>query len=201
MTGKNTGDLRAGQSVLRVRPEKGDRGFIRSFVGNDDTCVCHWKKRIIWSSPACPERRDLRRLARLPSEWTAAWHLMRKSGASSPPCTVTAEFDVKLKRPSSSAPVTLRARVVEAQGDRAVVEATLEAGGKVTATSPRDVRRRSRKGIQLFTAGRRALHLRSYLPEVKGDHQATGSAVSGPGVTPSGRRRYVLLAAARSWVT
>ena len=31
-------------------------------------------------------------------------------------------------------PVFLRARVVESEGDRAVVEASLEAGGKVTAT-------------------------------------------------------------------
>jgi acyl-coenzyme A thioesterase PaaI-like protein len=33
-----------------------------------------------------------------------------------------------------NAPVVLRARVVESQGDRALVEGTLEAGGKITAT-------------------------------------------------------------------
>jgi acyl-coenzyme A thioesterase PaaI-like protein len=67
--------------------------------------------------------------------WTAAWHLMRQSGAATPPCTVTADFHVKLKRPTpTNAPVHLRARVVESGEDRAVVEATLEAGGKVTAT-------------------------------------------------------------------
>jgi acyl-coenzyme A thioesterase PaaI-like protein len=48
---------------------------------------------------------------------------------------VTADFHVKLKRPTpTNAPVHLRARVVESGEDRAVVEATLEAGGKVTAT-------------------------------------------------------------------
>src|SRR5688572_17335643 len=36
------------------------------------------------------------------SNWTAAWHLMRKTGSASPPCTVTAEFHVKLRRPTSS---------------------------------------------------------------------------------------------------
>jgi acyl-coenzyme A thioesterase PaaI-like protein len=47
---------------------------------------------------------------------------------------VTADFHVKLKRPTpTNAPVHLRARVVESGEDRAVVEATLEAGGKVTA--------------------------------------------------------------------
>ncbi|MEY2746750.1 MAG: hypothetical protein RL112_1792 [Planctomycetota bacterium] len=67
--------------------------------------------------------------------WTAAWHLMRQSGASTPPCTVTADFHVKLKRPTpTSGTVLLRAKVVESSEDRAVVEATLEAGGKITAT-------------------------------------------------------------------
>jgi acyl-coenzyme A thioesterase PaaI-like protein len=68
--------------------------------------------------------------------WTAAWHLMRLAGAAAPPCTVTAEFHVYLKRPTpTSGPVTLCARVVESGADRATVEATMEADGKVTATS------------------------------------------------------------------
>jgi acyl-coenzyme A thioesterase PaaI-like protein len=69
------------------------------------------------------------------SNWTAAWHLMQQSGAATPPCTVTADFHVTLKRPTPmDAPVHLKAHVVESAGDRAVVEATLESGGKVTAT-------------------------------------------------------------------
>lgn len=69
------------------------------------------------------------------SNWAAAMHLMKAAGASAPPCTVTAEFAVKLKRPTPlDATLLLRAKVVESEGDRAVVEATIEAGGKVTAT-------------------------------------------------------------------
>lgn len=69
------------------------------------------------------------------SNWAAALHLMKKSGAETPPCTVTAEFHVKLKRPTPmNLPIHLRARVVESTDDRAVVDATLEAGGKITAT-------------------------------------------------------------------
>ncbi len=73
------------------------------------------------------------------SNWTAAYHLMRESGADHPPCTVTSDFHVTLKRPTpSSGPVYLRARVVnptrEAKSDRALIEATLEAGGKICAT-------------------------------------------------------------------
>jgi acyl-coenzyme A thioesterase PaaI-like protein len=67
--------------------------------------------------------------------WTAAYHLMTASGDDAPPSTVTAEYHVVLKRPTpSKGPVTVRARVVEASEDRAVVEGTLEADGRVTAT-------------------------------------------------------------------
>jgi acyl-coenzyme A thioesterase PaaI-like protein len=69
------------------------------------------------------------------SNWAAASFLMKRDGLEAPPCTVTAEFHVKLKRPTPSAQaVTLRARVVDSAADRATVEATLESGGQVTAT-------------------------------------------------------------------
>ena len=69
------------------------------------------------------------------SNWAAAYHLLKKHGAAEAPCTVTAEFHVKLRRPTSSRqPVTLRARVVESTADRATVEATLESAGQTTAT-------------------------------------------------------------------
>lgn len=69
------------------------------------------------------------------SNWAAAVHLMRKSGASGLPCTVTADFHVRLKRPTPlGVPLRIRARVVESEEDRAVVDAEIEANGKVTAT-------------------------------------------------------------------
>jgi acyl-coenzyme A thioesterase PaaI-like protein len=69
------------------------------------------------------------------SNWTAAIHLMTQSGREAPPCTVTSEFHVRLLRVTPSAgPLRLEARVVESGEDRATVEATVEAGGKVTAT-------------------------------------------------------------------
>jgi acyl-coenzyme A thioesterase PaaI-like protein len=67
--------------------------------------------------------------------WTGAWHLMSKSGADAPPCTVTADYAIKLLRPTPTAgPVFLAAKVVESSNDRAIVEGTLTAGGKVCAT-------------------------------------------------------------------
>jgi len=67
--------------------------------------------------------------------WTAAWHLMEKAGAESPPCTVTAEYHVKMRKPTpTDVTLTLRARI-EASGDSwAKVSATVEAGGEPTAT-------------------------------------------------------------------
>lgn len=68
------------------------------------------------------------------SNWAAAYHLMQRLGAESPPCTVTSEYAVKLTRPTpTQGPVKLRAWVVESSVDRAVVEAVLEAGGKTCA--------------------------------------------------------------------
>ena len=69
------------------------------------------------------------------SNWAATVHLMEKSGARTPPSTVTADFRVTLKRPTPmDVPLTLRARVVESSENRAVVEATIEANGRVTAS-------------------------------------------------------------------
>lgn len=69
------------------------------------------------------------------SNWTAAWTLMRAAGVERPPCTVTADYHVRLLRPTPTAgSVTLRAHAVETHAERAVVEATLTAGGTLTAT-------------------------------------------------------------------
>jgi acyl-coenzyme A thioesterase PaaI-like protein len=66
--------------------------------------------------------------------WTAAYHLMLHAGVDHPPCTVTADYAITMKRPTpTSGPVRLVARVLESSGDRAVVEGTLEGGGKVCA--------------------------------------------------------------------
>ena len=70
------------------------------------------------------------------SNWTAAYHLMRRAAAATPPCTVTAEYSVKLLRPTpTNGAIELIARPVELENDRAIVEAELHAGGKLCATS------------------------------------------------------------------
>jgi len=69
------------------------------------------------------------------SNWTAAYFLMKRDGLDQAPCTVTAEFHVKLLRPTpTDVPIHLKARVVESSEDRATVEAELIANGKVCDT-------------------------------------------------------------------
>jgi acyl-coenzyme A thioesterase PaaI-like protein len=69
------------------------------------------------------------------SNWTATTHLMRRRGADKPPTTVTLDYSVVMRRPTpTNGPVHLSARVVDATDDRATVEASVEADGKVTAT-------------------------------------------------------------------
>ena len=67
--------------------------------------------------------------------WTAAYYLMQHTGAPQPPCTVTAEYAIKLLRPTpTDRPLRLVARVVESTEDRATVEGKLIAHDRVTAT-------------------------------------------------------------------
>jgi acyl-coenzyme A thioesterase PaaI-like protein len=69
------------------------------------------------------------------SNWTAAHALMLSRGEERPPCTVTADFHVKLRAPTPLAgPVQLSARAVRVEGDRCSVDAELSAHGKITAT-------------------------------------------------------------------
>jgi acyl-coenzyme A thioesterase PaaI-like protein len=69
------------------------------------------------------------------SNWAAAHHLMVRLGVDTPPCTVTAEYAVKLLRPTpTDGEVVLTAKIVNSTNDYATVEATLEAEGKVCDT-------------------------------------------------------------------
>jgi len=65
--------------------------------------------------------------------WTTIHHLMRKHGLDHAPCCVTAEFKVVLKRPTPLGPVHVAAWIVTSTDDRATIEATMTADGKVTA--------------------------------------------------------------------
>jgi acyl-coenzyme A thioesterase PaaI-like protein len=69
------------------------------------------------------------------SNWTAAWFIMQRDGLATPLCTVTADYAVKLLRPTpAESTMELVARVVASSKDRATVEAVLSAESKARAT-------------------------------------------------------------------
>ena len=60
---------------------------------------------------------------------------MKKNGKETPDCTVTANYSVKLLRPTPfDAPIFLKAKVIESTATTATVEAELIANDKVCAT-------------------------------------------------------------------
>ncbi len=67
--------------------------------------------------------------------WTASWHLMKQNGLDSPPCTVTAELNVKFLKPTpADKPVRMVARVIKSKERSASVEGELLSGDEVCAT-------------------------------------------------------------------
>jgi acyl-coenzyme A thioesterase PaaI-like protein len=117
--------------------EKGLR--IKSFVEQDDkggdVYVCTWTPEKhheafdgMLNGGICGALLDCH------SNWAACVSLMKARNTEELPCTVTAEFSVKLRAPTPLAPLRLRARAVEVTGDKVTVEASIEAGGKITAT-------------------------------------------------------------------
>jgi acyl-coenzyme A thioesterase PaaI-like protein len=108
---------------------------IRSFAENGEV-VATWKGEPYHQAfPGMLNGGIIGALLDCHSNWTAAYFLMKRDGKTEAPCTVTAEFHVKLLRPTpSDVPVTLKARVVDSSEDRATVEAELIANGKVCDT-------------------------------------------------------------------
>ena len=113
---------------------------IRSFAKEDGAVVAEWVPEPHHEAfPGMLNGGIIGALLDCHSNWTAAHALMKQSGLDSPPCTVTADFHVKLRAPTpSGAPVRLVARVIELREDRAVIGAELYSAanpsGKPTAT-------------------------------------------------------------------
>ena len=67
--------------------------------------------------------------------WTAAIALMDQAGESEPPCTVTASYSVRLRRPTPfGVTLSITGEVIEIGEDRAKVMMSLSADGDLCAT-------------------------------------------------------------------
>ena len=108
---------------------------VRSFA-NGDEVVAEWQPATEYEAfPGMLSGGIIGTLLDCHCNWTAAYHLMKRSGLDKPPCTVTAEYTITLKRPTpSDQPIRLAARVMESTDDRAIVEGELIAHDKVSAT-------------------------------------------------------------------
>jgi acyl-coenzyme A thioesterase PaaI-like protein len=111
-----------------------DKGLrIKSFVEGDEVVADFTPEPYHHAFPGMLNGGIIGALLDCHSNWAACHHLMVKNGLDAPPCTVTADFHVKLRKPTPLGPVRLRAKIVESTTDRAVVESELLAGGVVTA--------------------------------------------------------------------
>jgi acyl-coenzyme A thioesterase PaaI-like protein len=116
-------------------PTNQDGLQIKSFLEGDEV-VARWQpKRLHEAFAGILSGGIIGALLDCHCNWAAAHHLMQSSSATAAPCTVTAEYTIKMRRPTPTAGlVTLRAKLVEVTGDRAKITGTLEAGGKVCAS-------------------------------------------------------------------
>lgn len=109
---------------------------IRSFVHGKDV-VAEWTPAL-WHEafPGVLNGGVIGALLDCHSNWTAAWHLLLQTPqVKAPPCTVTADYAIRLLSPTSSREkVFLFARPVQVLTERVVVEAELHSGGRCCAT-------------------------------------------------------------------
>lgn len=114
-----------------------DKGLkIRSIAINESEATCSWvPEKFHEAFPGVLNGGIIGALLDCHSNWTACYHLMQKNKMDQPPCTVTADFKIELKRPTpTDGAVELFAKVSESKEDRATIYAELRAKGKVCAT-------------------------------------------------------------------
>ncbi|MDH3538431.1 MAG: PaaI family thioesterase [Acidimicrobiia bacterium] len=113
-----------------------DKGLqIKSFVEGDTVVAAFEPRPEHQAFPGVVNGGIIGSLFDCHMNWTAANAIMAAGGLDYLPVTVTADFHVRLRRPTPY-PVTLHlsAWVANVEGNRAEIEAKLVAGDQVTAT-------------------------------------------------------------------
>jgi acyl-coenzyme A thioesterase PaaI-like protein len=108
---------------------------VRSFAAGDEV-VARWRPQPHHEAyPGVLNGGIIGALLDCHANWAAAWHLMVHAGSERPPCTVTAEYTIRMLKPTpTDHELVLRARIAEASGRKVVVEATLGTENDVSAT-------------------------------------------------------------------
>src|SRR3954464_13298761 len=107
-------------------PANAEGLHIRSFPNGDEVLAEWTPEKKYEAFPGVLNGGIIGTLLDCHCNWTAAYHLMKQSNEDRAPCTVTAEYSIKLLRPTpTNGPVHLAAKIVDLKGDRATVEGTL----------------------------------------------------------------------------
>lgn len=117
-------------------PANPDGLHISSFPQQDGTVIAEWQPDLKYQAfPGILYGGLVCCLLDCHCNWATSWHLMQNNKLEVPPCTVTAEHNVKFKRPTpAEATIKMVAKLVEAKEDRATIYGELIANGKVCAT-------------------------------------------------------------------
>lgn len=108
---------------------------IRSFVVGEHV-IAHWQPKPEHQAfPGILNGGIIGALLDCHCNWTAAWHLMQSNHLQEPPCTVTANYTIQLRKPTPiDGSLELRAHIISATHERATVAGKLYAGDKLCAT-------------------------------------------------------------------
>ena len=108
---------------------------IKSFAGSEKI-TCTWMpKKSHEAFPGVLNGGIIGSLLDCHSNWAAAYHIMKAQGLTSTPCTVTAEFGVKLKKPTpSNTSLDMIASLSKISENRAWIDAELIANNDICAT-------------------------------------------------------------------
>ena len=108
---------------------------IRSYVNEDGQVVAEWTPGPHHTAfPGILGGGIIGSFLDCHSNWTAAYAIIQRDNLDKAPTTVTAEYHVRLLKPTPLDTVALVGEPVEVSGRRVIVEARLLSGGEVTAT-------------------------------------------------------------------
>ena len=129
-------DLFAPNSICFGCGPKNEKGLKIKSYAEGEVVKCDWKAQSHHEAfPGILNGGILGAILDCHCNWTAAFHIMKKLGLSNPLCTVTAEYSIKLKRPTpTNSDISMTAKIVQIDEKRAIVEADLLAEGKICAT-------------------------------------------------------------------
>lgn len=112
------------------------QGFQIQSIVSGDKVIAHWQaKPYHHAFPNVLNGGVIGTLLDCHCNWAAAWYLMQAQGLDEPPCTVTAEYCIKLRRPTPmNTPITLVATLDHLEGNKAFIHGELIANHKICDT-------------------------------------------------------------------